>query len=160
MISKEAKLVKSYLASIGFNVRVLKGFDTLADMNNGVIHFSKHWYNKKFKELQETSKVLKVYYKNKLKQDIKISMATYAVFHELGHLISLKDYENKNFQKAYAQYRIGIRKIKSQSIKKQMYEYRNLKLERLADKYAYAIYTLNEESAIAFDKIMRKQFAC
>jgi hypothetical protein len=32
-------------------------------------------------------------------------------------------------------------------------------MERLADKYAYAIYLLNENSAIKFDKEMRKQFA-
>jgi hypothetical protein len=86
-------------------------------------------------------------------------MATYGLFHELGHLISMKDYEGKNFNKAYAQYRVGVSKIKTKSDKKSLYQYRNLKLERLADKYAYAIYLLHEKSAIEFDKKMKKEFA-
>jgi hypothetical protein len=71
----------------------------------------------------------------------------------------MKDYEGKNFNKAFARYVVGIRKIKTKSLKKSLYQYRNLKMERLADKYAYAIYLLNEKSAIEFDKKMRKQFA-
>lgn len=160
MVSKETKMIKSYLASIGFNVRVLKGKDTQADMRNDTIMFSTQWYNSKNKELVECDKILKKYYKNKLKHDIKISMATYSIFHELGHLISMKDFEGKNFNRVYAQYRIGVAKIKSNSQKITMYKYRNLQLEKLADKYAYAIYLLNEKSAIEFDKKMRKQFSC
>lgn len=160
MVSKETKMIKSYLASIGFNVRVLKGKDTQADMRNDTIQFSTQWYNSKNKELVECDKILKKYYKNKLKHDIKISMATYSIFHELGHLISMKDFEGKNFNRVYAQYRIGVNKIKSKSEKITMYKYRNLQLEKLADKYAYAIYLLNEKSAIEFDKKMRKQFSC
>ena len=67
--------------------------------------------------------------------------------------------EDKNFNKAYASYQVGVENITTKSTKKMMYQYRNLKLERLADKYAYAIYLLNEQSAIAFDKKMRQQFA-
>lgn len=160
MVSKETKMIKNYLASIGFNVRVLKGKDTQADMRNDTIMFSTQWYNSKNKELVECDKILKKYYKNKLKHDIKISMATYSIFHELGHLISMKDFEGKNFNRVYAQYRIGVNKIKSNSQKITMYKYRNLQLEKLADKYAYAIYLLNEKSAIEFDKKMRKQFSC
>lgn len=160
MVSKETKMIKNYLASIGFNVRVLKGKDTQADMRNDTIMFSTQWYNSKNKELVECDKILQKYYKNKLKHDIKISMATYSIFHELGHLISMKDFEGKNFNRVYAQYRIGVAKIKSNSQKITMYKYRNLQLEKLADKYAYAIYLLNEKSAIEFDKKMRKQFSC
>jgi hypothetical protein len=161
MISKETKMIKQYLKEIGFeNVRVLKGKNTQADMLNNKIQFSTQWYNSKNKELKQVDKILKVYYKNKLKHDIKISMPTYTIFHELGHLISLKDYEGKNFNQAYAQYQIGVNKIKSKSEKIIMYKYRNLKMEKLADKYAYAIYLLNEKSAIEFDKKMRKQFSC
>ena len=160
MVSKETKMIKSYLVSIGFNVKVLKGKDTQADMRNDTIMFSTQWYNSKNKELVECDKILQKYYKNKLKHDIKISMATYSIFHELGHLISMKDFEGKNFNRVYAQYRIGVNKIKSNSQKITMYKYRNLQLEKLADKYAYAIYLLNEKSAIEFDKKMRKQFSC
>jgi hypothetical protein len=161
MISKEIKMIKNFLKEIGYDyVRVIKSKNTQAQMLNNTIEFSTQWYNSKNKELKKTDKILKVYYKNKLKHDIKISMATYTIFHELGHLISLKDYQEKNFNKAYSQYRIGINKIKNKSEKITMYKYRNLKLEKLADKYAYAIYLFNEENAIAFDKKMRKQFAC
>jgi hypothetical protein len=71
----------------------------------------------------------------------------------------MKDYENKNFSKAYGQYLKGVNKINTKSIQKNINQYRKLKLERLADKYGYAIYLLNENSAIQFDKKMRKQFA-
>lgn len=160
MVAKETKMIKDYLKQIGFgNVRVRKGNETECDMLNGTIYFDKKWYDKKNKNLQAHDKVFKSYYANKLKHDIKISMATYGLFHELGHLVSLKDYEGKSFNKAYAQYIVGQRKIKTKSLKKGLYQYRNLKMERLADKYAYAIYLLNENSAIEFDKKMRKQFA-
>jgi len=161
MTSKQTKMIKDYLKEIGFGkVRVLKSEKTEADMLNDTIHFSTQWYNSKNKELREIDKVLRVYYKNKLGYKIKISMATYGIFHELGHLISLKDYEGKNFNKAYASYQVGVKNITTKSTKKMMYQYRNLKMEKLADKYAYAIYLLNENSAIAFDKKMRKQFSC
>jgi hypothetical protein len=160
MVSKEVKMIKEYLKEIGFGkIRVLKSKKTEADMLNDTISFSTQWYNSKNKELKEIDKVLRKYYKEKLGHKIKISMATYGIFHELGHLISLKDYEGKNFNKAYASYQVGVENITTKSTKKMMYQYRNLKLERLADKYAYAIYLLNEQSAIAFDKKMRQQFA-
>lgn len=160
MLSKETKMIKEYLKEIGFgDVRVLKHTETEADMLNDTIRFSIEWYNSKNKTLRETDKVIKDYYKNKLQHKIKISMATYGIFHELGHLISMKDYEGKNFNQAYARYRIGVSNIKTKSIKKSIYQYRQLKMERLADKYAYAIYLLHEQSAIAFDKKMRKAFA-
>jgi hypothetical protein len=159
MVSKQVKMIKNYLVSIGFNnVRVLKSKNTQADMLNNTIQFAIEWYDEKNKELVKSDKILKTYYAKKLKHDIKISMATYGLFHELGHLVSLKDYEGKNFNKAFAQYQVGIRKIKTNSDRKLMYQYRNLKLERLADKYAYAIYLLNENSAIEFDKKMIKAF--
>jgi hypothetical protein len=159
MVSKQVKMIKNYLVGIGFNnVRVLKGKNTQAEMLNNTIQFAVEWYDENNKELVKSDKILKNYYAKKLKHDIKISMATYGLFHELGHLVSLKDYEGKNFNKAFAQYQVGIRKIKTNSDKKLMYQYRNLKLERLADKYAYAIYLLNENSAIEFDKKMIKTF--
>jgi hypothetical protein len=161
MVSKETKMIKDYLKEIGFgNVRVLKSSETECDMLNATIRFNKNWYDKKNKNLQAHDKIFKEYYAKKLNHKIKISMATYGIFHELGHLVSLKDYEGKSFNKAYARYIVGMRNIKTKSLKKSLYQYRNLKMERLADKYAYAIYLLNENSAIAFDKKMRKQFAC
>ena len=160
MLAKETKMIKDYLKQIGFaNVRVLKNKETQCDMLNGIIYFDKNWYDKKNKNLQAHDKVFKEYYAKKLNHKIKISMATYGLFHELGHLVSMKDYEGKDFNKAFARYIVGMKKIKTKSIKKQVYQYRSLKMERLADKYAYAIYLLNENSAIEFDKKMRKQFA-
>jgi Zn-dependent peptidase ImmA (M78 family) len=160
MLAKETQMIRQYLKQIGFdNVRVRKANETECDMLNGIIYFDKKWYDKKNKTLQAHDKVFQEYYAKKLNHKIKISMATYGLFHELGHLISMKDYEGKNFNKAFARYVVGIRKIKTKSLKKSLYQYRNLKMERLADKYAYAIYLLNEKSAIEFDKKMRKQFA-
>ena len=160
MVSKEVKMIKEYLKEIGFGkVRVLKNKDTQADMLNDTINFSTQWYNSKNKEFKEIDSILKSYYKNKLKHDIKISMATYTIFHELGHLISMKDFEGKNFNRVYGQYVANVKKITTKNKKIEMYKYRHLQLEKLADKYAYAIYLLHEESAIAFDKKMRKAFS-
>jgi hypothetical protein len=160
MMSKETKMVKNYLATIGFGgVKVIKHKDMEADMLNNTIRFSVAWYDSNKQEFVNADRIIKSYYVKKLKHDIKISMATYSLFHELGHLISMKDYEGKNFNKAFAQYQVGVRNIKTKSEKKSLYQYRNLKLERLADKYAYAMYLLHETSAIKFDKEMRKQFA-
>lgn len=160
MISKQTKIIKDYLKQIGFgNVRVIKSQNTQAQMLNNTIEFSIAWYDKSNKQLSMVDKIAKGYYQNKLNHDIKISMATYGIFHELGHLISLKDYNEKNFNRAYGQYQAGVRKIKTKSPRKEFYQYRQLKMERLADKYAYAIYTLNETSAIAFDKKMLKAFS-
>lgn len=161
MISKQTKMIKDYLKQIGFgNVRVIKSQNTQAQMLNNTIEFSVAWYDKSNKQLALVDKIAKAYYKNKLKHDIKISMATYGIFHELGHLVSLKDYTtDTSFNRAYGQYVAGVKKIKTKSPRKEFNEYRNLKLERLADKYAYAIYLLNEKSAIAFDKKMLKAFS-
>jgi len=161
MLSKQTKIIKNFLDKIGFgNLKVLKGKNTECDMINHIIYFNTNGYNKKNKSEIAYDKVFKNYYAKELKHNIKISMASYGILHELGHLISLKDYEGKNFNKAYSQYLIGQRKIKTKSLKKIVYQYRKLKLERLADKYAYSIYLLNENLAIQFDKEMRKQFTC
>jgi Zn-dependent peptidase ImmA (M78 family) len=160
MATKQTLMIKKYLREIGFgNVRVKKGNDAFADMLSNTIYFDTKWYDKKNTGLKLYSKAIKNYYDKKLNHKIKISMASYTLFHELGHLISMKDYENKNFSKAYGQYTKGVNKITTKSIQKNINQYRNLKMERLADKYAYAIYLLNENSAIAFDKKMIKQFA-
>lgn len=161
MLSKQVKFIKYYLKQIGFGkVRVIKSKNTQAQMLQNTIEFSIEWYDKKNKEFVLVDKIAKGYYQNKLKHDIKISMATYGLFHELGHLVSLKDYNNdKSFNIAYGQYTAGVKKIKTLSPKKEFHQYRQLKLERLADKYAYAIYLLNEKSAIEFDKKMLKAFA-
>lgn len=161
MATKQTLMIKKYLKAIGFgDVKVGKGKDTFADMMNAKIYIDINWYDKKNKELKVYSQAIKNYYDRKLNHKIKISMATYTIFHELGHLVSMKDYENKNFNKAYGQYTKGVKKIKTKSIQKSVNQYRNLKMEKLADKYAYAIYLLNENSAIAFDKKMKKQFSC
>ena len=160
MATKQTLMIKKYLREIGFgNVRVKKGNDAFADMLSNTIYFDTKWYDKKNTGLKLYSKAIKNYYDKKLNHKIKISMASYTLFHELGHLISMKDYQDKNFMKAYGQYTKGVNKITTKSIQKNIYQYRNLKMERLADKYAYAIYLLNENSAIAFDKKMIKQFA-
>lgn len=160
MATKQTLMIKEYLKEIGFgSVKVKKGNDAFADMLSNTIYFDTKWYDKKNEELKLYSKAFKNYYEKKLNHKIKISMATYTLFHELGHLVSMKDYQGKNFNRVYGQYQKGVRAITTKSIKKNVNQYRSLKMERLADKYAYAIYLLNENSAIKFDKEMRKQFA-
>jgi outer membrane protein assembly factor BamD (BamD/ComL family) len=82
-------------------------------------------------------------------------MGTYAILHELGHIFSKM--EIKNFYKTINAYVNGtnrVSKIKNEKVR--FYKYRNLRLEKLADKYAYLIYKNFENQIIKFDKKLQK----
>jgi outer membrane protein assembly factor BamD (BamD/ComL family) len=65
--------------------------------------------------------------------------------------------EIKNFYKTINAYVNGtnrVSKIKNEKVR--FYKYRNLRLEKLADKYAYLIYKNFENQIIKFDKKLQK----
>ena len=150
-MNKETKIIKEYLKQIGASfvgVRCGK-FDTQADMANNIIYF-----NPKDFEDKNFNKMVKDYYK-KLGHKIKIHMGTYAILHELGHLLSKM--EIRNFEKSMNAYAKGQNDIpKKLTAKEKFYRYRNLYIERLADKYAYVVYQKFEKEAIKFDKQLKK----
>jgi hypothetical protein len=82
-------------------------------------------------------------------------MTSYAVLHELGHILSKM--EIKDFDKTYIAYVKGQKRLpKLASEKVRFYKYRNLKLEKLADKYAYIVYKKFEKQSIKFGKKLEK----
>jgi hypothetical protein len=145
---KETKLIKDFLKEINFQnikVRSVKN-ETQCDMENQIIYF-----NMKDFQDDEFNKIVKTYYNKIGHKNIKIHMATYAIFHELGHIASMV--EIKNFDKTFNAYINGQNRLpKRVNAKTKFYKYRNLRLEKLADKYAYIIYKEFEKQAIKFDK--------
>jgi hypothetical protein len=151
-MKQETKLIKDFFKKIGASqIRVRSvSFDTQADMANNVIYFNK----KDFQDIK-FNKIIKSYYNYIGQKDIKVNMATYAILHELGHILSKM--EIKNFDRtfnAYVNQSNRLRKIKNKKLK--FYKYRKLRLERLADKYAYIVYKKFENQIIKFDKKLQK----
>ena len=150
-MKKHTKLFKEFLKKIGMEkIKVHNGKETECDMFQNIIWFSMDWY--KSKELKEYENVFAKIYKEK-NFDIKISLATFGFFHELGHIISKVELPDLN--RSYASYINQTLKLPNDSIKNRMVKYRNLRLEKLADKYGYAIYKTFEKQAIELDKKLK-----
>lgn len=153
MMKKHTKIFKEFLKKIGFkHIRVRNAFTTEADMNNGVIYYSMKENFENTKENLYFDKIVRKIYAEK-NYDIKISIGTFAFFHELGHIISRN--ELKNFDKSFNAYINGQKRLpknKEQRIRK----YRELRLEKLADKYGYVMYKLYEKQALRLDKKIQK----
>lgn len=151
-MKKETKVIKSFLKKIGApSIRVRSvGFNTQADLNQNIIYF-----NKKDFQDYKVNRIIKSYYNSIGQKDIKVHMGTYSIFHELGHLLSKM--EIKNFDKTYNTYVKGSNKVAEiKNYKLRFYKYRKLKLEKLADKYAYIVYKNFEKEIIKFDKKLQK----
>lgn len=151
-MKKETKVIKNFLKKIGApSIRVRSvDFDTQADMEGNIIYF-----NKKDFQDDKVNRIIKSYYNSIGQKDIKVHMGTYTIFHELGHLLSKM--EIKNFEKTYNTYVNESNKIaKIKNYKLGFYIYRNLRLEKLADKYAYIVYKNFEKQIIKFDKKLQK----
>jgi hypothetical protein len=151
MMKQQTKLFKDFLKSVGMEkIRVRNGKETECDMFQNVIFFSMDWY--KSKELKKYENVFAKIYKEK-NFDIKISLATFGFFHELGHIIS--KVELKNLNRSYTSYINQIQKLPNDTIENRMRKYKKLRLEKLADKYGYAIYKTFEKQAIELDKKLK-----
>jgi len=151
-MKKETKIIKEYLKQIGASfvrVRSVK-FDTQCDMENNIIFFNKNDFQDK-----KYNKIFKSYYNSIGQKDIKMNMTSYAILHELGHILSKM--EIKDFDKTFNAYVKGQNRLpKLASEKVRFYKYRNLKLEKLADKYAYIVYKKFEKQSIRFGKKLEK----
>ena len=148
---KETKLIKDFLKKIGAEFVKVRSvnYDTQCDMDENIIFFN-------YRDFQddEFNKICKDYYKS-INHKIKIHMGTYAIFHELGHILSKM--EIRNIDKSMNAYVKGQNELpKKLNAKEKFYRYRNLYIEKLADKYAYVVYQKFEKEAIKFDKQLRK----
>lgn len=147
-MKQHTKLFKDFLRKIGMEkIRVRNHTETECDMYGNIIYFSMDWF--KDKTLLPYMKAIDKVYKEK-NYDIKISLATFGFFHELGHIIS--KVEIKNLKYSLNAYVNQVKRLPKYDIEKRMIKYRKLKIENLADKYAYAIYKTFEKQAIKLDK--------
>jgi hypothetical protein len=146
-MKKHTLILKKFLRKVGLTaIRVRNAYDSESDMYNGIIYYNLNATGNLYEN------ILKTIYKEK-NHDIKISMDTYAFFHELGHILSTK--EIGELDDEMNAYEIEVEKLKNDnklSLEKVMVKYRNLKLEKLADKYAYEFYKQYENLAIKLDK--------
>jgi DNA-directed RNA polymerase alpha subunit len=146
-MKKHTLILKKFLRKVGLSaIRVRNAYDSESDMYNGIIYYNLN----STADIYEN--ILNTIYKQK-NHDIKISMNTYAFFHELGHILSTEEIEDLDNE--MLKYEIEVMKLKNDSklsLEKVMVKYRKLKLEKLADKYAYDFYKKYENVAIKLDK--------
>jgi hypothetical protein len=146
-MKQQTKLFKDFLKKIGMGkIKVRNAYEMESDMFKNIIFFSMKWY--KEKELLPYTKAIAKLYKQK-KYDIKISLATFGFFHELGHILS--KVEIKDLNKSMIAYGNQIEKLPKKNLEKRMLKYRALRLEKLADKWGYLIYKTFEKQAIKLD---------
>ena len=147
-MKQHTKLLKEFLRKIGMEkIRVRNNKEMECDMYGNIIYFSMDWF--KDKALTPYINAIDKVYKEK-NYDIKISLATFGFFHELGHIISKVEIPNLHY--SLIAYTNQIQKLPKYDIEKRMLKYKKLRLENLADKYAYAIYKTFEKQAIKLDK--------
>lgn len=151
-MKQQTRLLKDFLKTLGMKtIKVQNAKQTECDMGKNIIYFSMDWY--KSKELKEYENAIsKIYQQNNY--DIKISLATFGFFHELGHIIS--KVELKNVNRSLVAYSNQVKRLPNNTIENRMRKYRNLRLEKLADKYGYAIYKTFETQAIQLDKKLKE----
>jgi hypothetical protein len=151
-MKQETKVIKEYLKKIGASfvrVRSVK-HNTNCDMGNNIIYF-----NRKDFQNENFNNIVRDYYNSIGQNDIKVSMETYAVLHELGHILSKMEIENLDESvNNYLQQQTELKDTDNQ--KQNFFDYRNLPLEKLADKYAYIVYKNFEKQSIKFDKKLQQ----
>lgn len=144
-MKKQTKELKKFLARVGLaSVRVRNKYTAEADMFENIIYYSVAYVDK-IKDL------LKEAYKRK-HHKIDVSMRTYGFLHELGHLLS--KVEIKNLEKEMDAYNFDTFMLEMKDLEQLdlMMEYKKLKLEKLADKYAYRFYKQYEPLIKKLDK--------
>lgn len=86
---------------------------------------------------------------------IDIMLPTYILLHEIGHVKMFEQYPNRAVLNR--QYEIEVdRVVKKYEGIERLRQYKNLKLERDADKFAYNYYLHNYEKVKKFDALMKK----
>lgn len=120
-------------------------------MLDEIIFLDIQWFNAYNTKIMKDAKILKDIY-DKKHWKIDISQGTFAILHELGHIITADTYKNLSLR--FSNYRKKVEYImnnvsdRAEGLK----QYRNLTLENDADKMAYKVYQLHKEKIDEFDK--------
>jgi hypothetical protein len=150
----ETRLLKDFFSDIEFSfVRIRVGGRRLAtDIPGKIIYIPSTWFYDDIDHIV-LSWAKEIYKKRKFKIDI--SMRTFSILHELGHIMSLFCY--KKISTALTFYEKGARKLYEEDLtpKQHFLKYRELKLERLADDFAYLVYRNYKNKVIELDKQLK-----
>jgi hypothetical protein len=150
------KVVKSMLRDLGYNkVKVRQDNMMAADIKNSVIYIDKAWLENNNPELKTAKKIIKKLYKN-YGWKIGVSMTTFAILHELGHILSKDNYENIDKELESYTHKQFVLISKKLNAYLEMKEYRNLRLERDADRIAYKIYKENKSIIKEYDQTIKE----
>lgn len=163
----EIKIIKDFLEALDIKklikVRAKKG-DTYAILEDKIIFFDRELYTKKYAVVgQRTMRILK----EKGLNFATIHYGTFAVLHEIGHIIMISKYSDPDAE--IEKYASQLDRLQEQFDKncidfdeataqeKSQVAYRNLKMEHDADKKAYELYTSFPEEVKALDELMKKE---
>lgn len=154
---KEAlDIVNKFLKELGYDeIKIKTSKHMESDMENEIIYINL----KEFYKPNKFDKEVHSFYSNYLKKrkvNEDISMATWAIIHELGHIIA--SYTYKDLDKRLEEYEIlceALRKKEFNSINDLMQAYSNLSLEQDANKVSLEVYKKHKELILNLDKDLK-----
>lgn len=127
-------LWSKFLKNIDEDIELFEGEISQSDSINKTIYFDFLEYPFKSSDEQLQMEILR---ERNIKIDV--SLPTFIMLHELGHIMTINKLEKK--EKYLNEYDKKVSKIsKIYNKRDKLNAYKNLTLERLADEYAYQIY--------------------
>ena len=149
MMKTQTKIIKDFIKELGFGkfFKVRNFYRMESDMENKIVYYDTFWFNKYNGEIVRYNKNIRKYYKQ-LKIKIPIHIGTFAILHEIGHLID--SYSYQNFDKKYDAYQRQVKKVyEIENLYLREVAYKNITMEKRADINAIKI-------LYAFPKLVRK----
>jgi hypothetical protein len=139
MIRKETKIIKKFIQDLGFGKFFkVRNFSRMeSDMGNKIVFYDKFWFSNYNWEIQKYNKEIRKYYKE-LGIKIGVHIGTFAILHEIGHLID--SYSYKDFDAKYIHYQKQVAKVyKIKDTYLREVAYKNITMEKRADINALKI---------------------
>jgi transposase len=128
------KLIKEFINQIDNTIKIKKGKEFYALLETNEINVV---YKEFIKPKKEDKYHIQVLQEKGYNLDIGINV--FYLLHELGHIKTYKAY-GKNKQKVLQDYYNKINELKEKSFVKRLRLYKNIKMERDADLFAYLFY--------------------
>lgn len=160
----ETKIIKDFLKELSIEkyIKVRASKNTETDLQK-TIYFNKATYTSDFQK-----SIGKITYKILAEKQMdfsKINYGTFSILHEIGHLIMIKTYDDADYEHSEYSYEVETIMAEAQIEwnknpdfwvvqENLMRKYRNLKLERDADKKAYELFLSFPQEVKALDELM------
>jgi Zn-dependent peptidase ImmA (M78 family) len=144
------KLVKDFIKQIDSEIKIKKGKEFYAQLETNEIFIV---YNEMIKPNKDDKYHIQVL--SELGYNIDIGTNTFYLLHELGHLKTYKQY-GKNKQKILSDYINQSHSIREKDFLKSLRLYKNIKMEKDADLFAYKYYKNNYNFVKDFDRKLKE----